>query len=446
MSMPPSLSLPAREQTLDWMTRPYELLARCQEELGDVFTIDFREHGRYVLFSHPEAIHTILAGDPAVFHADNSLLEPFVGPRSLLLLEGQRHKQERRLLMPHFSRRQIHAWGDQIVEAADQMIDGWKDDEPFSMRDSAEAIALNLIDRLVFGLEVDQKRHGELHECFAEILGHPYFNIALIGEFGERLAGSAGWQRLQELLERMDTLIRAEIAQRRASGRRGADIMSLLMDAEREDGRPVSDDELRDELVTLLATGHETTATTLAWVIYWVFTHPPVQQRLDEELAGLPANAPPRQIAGLEYLEAVVLEALRINPVVPIIARKLTGPTTIAGYELDAGVTVAPVIYLLHRRPELFAQPDRFRPERFLERDYKHNEFMPFGGGVRRCLGMHLALYEIELLLARIIERVDLQLLEPDTVRPRRRMVTIAPSSGVRCRVAHRHTAVHSAG
>lgn len=443
MQMPPSPSLSPREQTFGWMTRPYELLAECQREVGEVFTIDFREHGQYVLFSNPVHIHQILTGDPSVFHAANSLLEPFLGRHSLLLLEREHHKRERRLLMPHFSRRQIHAWGDQIVQVADRMIDRWKRGEVVSMRESAQQVALGLIDRLVFGLHTDanQERHRALHQCFDEILSHPHFNIALIGQFGERLAGSPAWQRLQELLAKMDRLVREEIAQRRESGRRGPDIMSLLMEATYEDGESLSDDELRDELVTLLATGHETTATALAWVVYWVWSHPTVYRRLRAEVGGLPAGAPAQQVSQVEYLKSVVLETLRINPVVPIIARQLQRPVELAGYQLPAGVTVAPVIYLLHRRPELYAEPEQFRPERFMERDYKHNEFMPFGGGVRRCLGMHLALYELEILLGRLIQRVDLRLCDEGDVRPVRRMVTIAPSSGVRCEVTARRKA-----
>ncbi len=435
MKLPPSPSLTPREQTFGWMTRPYELLEQCREEVGDTFAIDFRQHGQYVLFSNPAHIDTILTGEPAVYHAANELLEPFLGPRSLLLLEGREHKRERRLLMPHFSRRQIHPWGDQIVEVVDRMIDRWQVAEPFSMRKTAESVALGLIDRLLFGLRVDQQRHRQLHDCFAQILSHPHFNIALIGEFGQKLAESPAWQRLQELLSAMDRLVRAEIAERRASGERGEDIMSLLMDARYEDGSQLSDDELRDELVTLLATGHETTATSLAWAIYWVLSHPDVHARLREELQELPKAPTPQQLAESKYLEAVVFETLRINPVVPIIARQLQREVHLAGYDLPAGVTVAPVIYLLHRREELYPEPARFRPERFLERNYRHNEFMPFGGGVRRCLGMHLALYELELMLAQIIRRVDLRLCEAEKVRPQRRMVTIAPSGGVRCEV-----------
>ncbi|QDG50727.1 cytochrome P450 [Persicimonas caeni] len=437
MPMPPSPSMSPREQTFGWMTRPYELLARCRQEVGDVFTIDFRGHGQYVLFSDPEHIHQILTGDPAVFHAANGLLEPFLGAHSLLLLEEERHKRERRLMMPHFSRRQIHGWGDQIEEVADRMIDGWRVGEEMPMRETAQSVALGLIDRLVFGLdgEANHDRHDALHRCFDEILSHPHFNIALIGQFGERLAGSPAWQQLQESLAEMDRLVREEIAERRATGRRGDDIMSLLMDAEYEDGESLSDDELRDELVTLLATGHETTATSLAWAVHWVWSHPPVLERLRAELATLGPDASPSQIAELDYLQSVVLETLRINPVVPIIARELQEPVQIAGYELPAGVTVAPVIYLLHRREDLYDEPGQFRPSRFLERDYKHNEFMPFGGGVRRCLGMHLALYELQILLARIATRVELRLCDEEEVRPVRRMVTIAPSGGVRFEV-----------
>ncbi len=435
MTMPPSPSVSARAQTLAWMTHPYDFLAQCRDELGDVFTIDFREHGQYVLLSHPEHIHQVLVGDPAVYRGANTLLEPFLGRHSLLLLEAEAHRRERRLLMPHFSRRQIHGYGAQIAAVADELIDAWAEGDTLSMREEGQRVALALIDRLVFGLDADQKRHRALHECFDAILGHRHFNIALIGQFGEQIGASASWQQLQEQLQRMDELIRAEIADRRASGRRGGDIMSLLMEAEHDDGRPMSDDELRDELVTLLATGHETTATSLAWVVYWVLSHPEVHRRLRDELAGLPADAAPEQVAALPYLEAVVCEALRIHPVVPVVARQLQAPVELGGYELPAGVTVAPVIYLLHQREDLYPAPGEFRPERFLERDFAHNEYMPFGGGVRRCLGMHLAMYELAVLAARIVSRVDLRLVDERPARPVRRMVTIAPSGGARVRV-----------
>lgn len=435
MTMPPSPSISPRAQTLGWMTRPYEFLAECRADLGDVFRIDFRGHGDYVLLADPDDIHQVLAGDPSVFHAANSLLEPFLGANSLMLLEETAHRRERRLLMPHFARRRIQQYGRQILALADEIIESWEVGQEVSLRDEAEAVALGLIDRLVFGLDAQRSRHRELHDCFSAILSHRHFNIALVGQFGAKLAETRGWKELQGHLDEMDRLIHAEIAKRRGSGERGEDLMSLLMDAQTEEGETIGDDHLRDELVTLMATGHETTATGLAWTVYWVLSHPRVRRRLKRELAGLSADSRPEEVAALPYLSAVVQEALRINPIVPIIARELQEPVDLGGYRLPAGVTVAPVIYLVHRRPELYPEPDKFRPERFMEADFSHSEYLPFGGGTRRCLGMHLAMYELKLLLARIVARTELRLSDADSVRPVRRMVTIAPSGGVRARL-----------
>lgn len=431
MTAVPVADLAARRQTLQWLTRPYAFLEQCAEELGETFAVNFRGHGDYLLFSNPEDIDEIFRADPATLHAANDLLRPFLGPGSLLLLEEDAHRRARRLVMPHFSRRRIQRFGEQIIDIADEIVDGWQIDEPFAVRDAAQDVSLELITRLVFGLS-DSPRYHQLQAIFDEILGHRHFNIALISQFGRDEAPSETFERFQARLAEMNELIQVEIEHRRRSDHRGNDIMSLLLDAELEDGASISDDRLRDELVTLLATGHETTATALAWAAYWVLSTPRVHQRLRAEIDQLGPNPSPDELAEAPYLEATCKEALRINPIVPIVAREVQEATTIGEHAVEAGVTVAPVIYLVHRRPELYPDPDVFRPERFIERSFKHNEYLPFGGGRRRCLGSHLALYEMKLILGRMLAQADLELADDSPVRPERRLVTIAPSAGTR--------------
>jgi cytochrome P450 len=243
-----------------------------------------------------------------------------------------------------------------------------------------------------------------------------------------------GRWRIEQLIREVDEILYAQIARRRAAGSNGrTDILTLLLEARDEAGQPMSDVELRDELITLLVAGHETTATSLAWAFHWILQHPDVRDKLRAELHQVVGSGPvaPHHGAKLEYLEATIKETQRLNPILPVVGRRLHDPMCIGGRDLPAGVVVAPCVYLTHRRPDLWPDPERFDPDRFLSKRLSPYEFFPFGGGIRYCLGAAFAIYEMKIVLAEVLSRVDLRPAPERVVRVVRRGITFAPSAGM---------------
>ncbi|RAL20543.1 cytochrome P450 [Lujinxingia litoralis] len=434
MSLPPQPALTSPQQTLQWLTRPYAFLESCARELGDAFTIDFRDYGLGVVFSHPDHIQEVLGGDPEVFFggAGNAVLKPFLGPHSLLLLEGEPHRRKRKLLMPSFSRGRVQGYGELIARVSREISVTWPVDEPFSVRPSMQRVAFRLIIEIVFGPERTARRR-RLSEAFASVLDDDLFNLALLGRQKGQAGAGSRWEAFEKALKELSELIYEEIAERRAvRGAQRDDILAILLEAHDEEGQAMSDEEIHGEVLTLMATGHESTATALAWGIYWLLSSPQVYARALREVAALGPQADAQALAGCDYLEALVKEILRLTPVIPVIARQVQRPVRIGPYTLEPGMVAMPAIYLAHRRPDVYDEPERFRPERFLERTYRSHQFLPFGGGVRRCIGARLAMYEMKIVLGTILQKVHLELLDPEAVRPVRRMVTIAPSGGTR--------------
>jgi cytochrome P450 len=296
-----------------------------------------------------------------------------------------------------------------------------------------QGVTLDVILRTVFGLDEGPAKR-DLRAALLQLL--------TLGSNGQTLLaaqqaadgtrpGVVG--RFFDARERVDRLLYAEIASRRRTDVAGrADVLSLLVQATYEDGAPLEDEALRDELMTMLLAGHETTATALAWAVSHVLADARVRERLAGELGDLgPVPFDPQRVLKLEYLDAVCRETLRITPIVPLVGRRLTRPMTIGGIDLPAGVVASPCIYLAHRRADRWPEPARFRPERFLESKPTPYEFLPFGGGVRRCLGMAFALYEMKIVLAELLARVELHAAPGYQVRVVRRSVTLAPSEGM---------------
>jgi cytochrome P450 len=382
-----------------------------------------------VFFSHPDAIKTIFTGDEEDLRAGeaNVRLEPILGRQSLLLLDGREHLRERRLLQPPFQGDRMLAYGPVMRDIAAAAVARWPLGRPFPIHAEMQGVTLDVILRTVFGLDEGPTKR-DLRAALLDLLAAGSNPQTLLGAQGGATRSGAV-ARFLDLRARTDRLLFAEIAARRridASGR--SDILSLLVQARYDDGQPLEDQALRDELMTMLLAGHETTATALAWAVSHVLAHPAVRARLLDELG--PARDPER-VVRLEYLDAVCRETLRLTPIVPLVGRRLTRPMTIAGTPLPAGVVAAPCIYLAHRRPERWPEPERFRPERFLETKPTPYEFLPFGGGVRRCLGMAFALVEMKLVLAEVLSRVELSAAPGYQVRVVRRSVTLAPSEGM---------------
>jgi cytochrome P450 len=427
--LPPGPDEPPLLQALRWVQWPLPFMEECARRYGDPFTLRLPSAPPIVFFSHPDAIKTIFTGDEEDLRAGeaNFRLEPILGRHSLLLLDGREHLRERRLLQPPFQGDRMLAFASVMRDIAAAAVDRWPLGRPFPIHGEMQGVTLDVILRTVFGLDEGPTKR-ELRAALLDLLVTGSNPQTLLG--AQNGAGrSPAVARFFELRARTDRLLFAEIAARRradVSGR--GDILSLLVQAQYDDGQPLEDQALRDELMTMLLAGHETTATALAWAINHVLGHPAVRARVLDELR---TERAPEQVVRLPYLDAVCRETLRLTPIVPLVGRRLTRPMTIDGTHLPAGVVASPCIYLAHRRPERWAEPERFRPERFLESKPTPYEFLPFGGGVRRCLGMAFALVEMKIVLAEVLSRVELGAAPGYRVRVVRRSVTLAPSEGM---------------
>lgn len=435
--LPPGLRLPSPVQ-LAWFIRDrVGMLETCARRYGDFFTIRIPWQ-TLVMLSDPEAVKQVFTGDPDVYHAGkaNEILRPFLGDYSVLLLDGVEHVRQRRLLLPPFHGERMLAYGELIRDVTLDELDRFPRDRAFPIHPHMQEITLAVIMRAVFGM-TDGPRAVELKRRLQEFITAGSRSVLAFLPFLQWDLGEwspFGWFRRR--LEEIDAILFAEIAERRsrADGESGSDILSLLLAARDEAGKPMTPQELRDELLTLLVAGHETTATSLAWAFYYLLGHPAVEAQLRNELARVFGDGPVSadRLPELRYLDAVIKETGRLRPIIVFVGRQLQQPVDLGGYRLPAGTTVAPCIYLTQRRPDLYPEPGEFRPERFLDGKPTPYEFFPFGGGARRCLGMAFALYEMRVVLATLFSRVGFALPADTDVRPVRRSITIAPSDGTR--------------
>ncbi|ARV58969.1 cytochrome P450 [Nostocales cyanobacterium HT-58-2] len=427
---------PALLQILQWSTRPLEFMETCAKRYGDCFTVKLGGSTPYVFFSNPQAIEKIFTTAPNLFGV-YSILRPTVGDNSLIILEGDRHHQQRQLLMPPFHGERMRAYGQLIFQIAEKVTSQWTKGAEVTIRPFMQEISLDIILQAVFGLNQGE-RSQQLKPLLISLLNlttSPLmfalaFFPALIKDLGPLSPGRYFVQRKQKI----DQLIYAEIHERREKlDPSRSDILTLLMSARDEAGQPMTDQELRDELITLLLAGHETTALGLTWALYWIHSLPTVKEKLLKELDTLGSDLDPNTITRLPYLNAVCSETLRIYPILlQTVPRVVKSPMHFMGYEFEPGTFLSPCIYLTHRRQDLYPEPEQFKPERFLERQFSPYEYLPFGGGNRRCIGAAFSLYEIKLVLATILSRFELALAESGPVRPVRRGVAMAPASGVK--------------
>jgi cytochrome P450 family 135 len=396
-------------------------MERCAARYGDTFTLRLAGERPWVMVSHPDAVKEVFTGPPELLHAGegNRILLPVVGANSVLLLDDDAHREQRRLLMPPFRGNQLASYADTMTAVAQAEIARWPRGKPVRLHPRMQALTLEVILRAVFGLSegtrLDQLR-AELVQTLTAISGTAGQLLMVLGPRRVRATLT------RKLFRRVDRLLYAEIDERRAADHlddRG-DVLSILLQARHEDGRPMSDVEIRDELVTLLVAGHDTTATALSWVVERLVRHPDHQARLTEEI----------HAGEQQFCDAVVKETLRLRPVLSLVARRLKAPMEIGGVRLPTGVTVVPSIYLMHRRPDIYPDPERFRPERFVEQRAGTYTWIPFGGGVRRCLGAAFAEYEMRIVLSTLFASCTVR---PGNERPesmRRRGITHVPGRG----------------
>jgi cytochrome P450 len=434
VALPPGPRTPSVVQVVQWLRRPIPMLEACSQRYGDVFTLRFPAYDPLVLCSDPAAVKAVFTGDPEVLRGGeaNVVIAPFVGVDSLLLADGARHRRKRRLLMPPFHGERMQVYGDIMRAITDRAIDAWPVGRPFPVHAEMQSVTLDVILRAVFGLDegaqMDALR-GRLVEGATTVTDHPMLMLkALQRDLGPLTA----WRRVLQLRDESDAILFAEFARRRSEQRTDrTDVLSLLMAARDEDGEPMSDSELRDEMVTLLLAGHETTATTLAWVLQYVLADRDVHARLRAEAEAWNREDRAPGSGDLPYLDAVIKETQRLMPIIPFVGRRLQNPMEIGGHVLPAGVVVAPCIYLAQRRAEVWDDATEFKPERFLAKRPSPYEFFPFGGGARACLGAAFAALEMKIVLARILARVELRAAPGYRVRIVRRGIAFAPSEGM---------------
>jgi cytochrome P450 len=408
---------------------PYGWMVRRWRRFGDVFSSRFPIFGRVVYVADPGLVKEVFMGDARTFHAGeaNTLaLGDALGEHSLLTLDEDRHMSQRKLLLPPFHGERVRRYVEVMAEATEREVAGWPVGREIELRPRIQAITLDVILRAVFGV-----REGERMDLFRERippLGETTSVLNWLPFMDRDLGGITPAARFRRALAAVDELIYAEVADRRAArdGDDRDDVLSLLLRARHEDGSTMTDTELRDELMTLLTAGHETTATGLAWAFERLLRTPRVMERLTASLDDD------------DYVDAVVKETLRVRPVIVDVARKLTRETEVAGWRLPAGTLVLPAIAVLHARPDLYDSPGEFRPERFLNGGADSYAWIPFGGGVRRCIGASFAQVEMRTVLREVLRRVRLR---APTQRPERgviRHVTVVPGRGARAVVTER--------
>jgi cytochrome P450 family 135 len=418
--LPPAPRMKRPLQTLIWSRRAQWMLEQCRARLGPMFTLNIAYEGTWVVVTDPEDVKRVFTGDPRVFHAGegNQVLKPVLGDNSVLVLDEGAHMSQRKLLLPPFHGARMQGYEEKMTEIAAREIESWPLGTPHKLRPRMQAMTLEIILETVFGVHGGE-RMEELRVALREFLDlttNPLFLAPLV------LAGPDRARRIPSFrrrIERVDELLHREIAERRGAGdvEERDDILSLLVAARHDDGSPMSEAEMRDELLTLLVAGHETTATSLSWAVERLVRHPEKLERLRAEtLAGEDA-----------YLTATIQETLRLRPVIVLVARRLTEPVVLGGYELPAGVTVTPCIHLIHRDPQTYPEPDRFRPERFLETPPGTYTWIPFGGGVRRCLGASFAQFEMSVVLRELVKRHRIAPARPGPERVFRRAITETP-------------------
>ena len=435
MSLPPGPRAPRPIQTARWVRRPLELFEQCERRYGDFFTLRMAGFNPMVFTSDPEAIRVLFAAD-----RDNRLpagrtfvLEPIMGSRSVLLQEGEEHLRRRKLMLPAFHGERMRAYETLIATIADGEVASWPEDREFALHPRFQALTLEVILAAVFGVvegERADRLRGHLRRLL-EMTGSP--SMMALGLFTRRLGRVGPMRRLDDLTVRIDDLLAQELAERRAAADlvEREDILSMLIAARFDDGTGMDDGEIRDQLMTLLLAGHETTATALAWTFDLLFRAPETMERVRRAV----------DEGDRDYLDAVGQEALRLRPVIPMIGRTLTKGARLGGWDLPPGTDVFPAIYLVHRRGDVYPEPLEFRPERFRDGETPGFAWIPFGGGTRRCLGAAFAQFEMRVVLSRVLAAVELESTASAPEKMVRRNVTLSPKRGTPARVLSRRAA-----
>jgi cytochrome P450 family 110 len=428
-TLPPGPTAPPSEQARLWLERPLELLEQCFHEYGDIFRLTLGSFGTIVIVSHPDAVRAIFGAPRDLFESRhfNESYRYVMGAGAIFLQDGPSHLRIRRIMMPQFRRDRVRDYVQDVGDATNVVLKHWSTGETYDVRPLIHEITLRVLLKIVFGRS----------EAAIE---------AVLGWFRSRvwrdMRAWKPWTSLSRLHPEIRQLITDELTRRRnRSGPDGdPDLLDGLKSAHDDEGKPLVDEEIQDQVLTLMITAGDAVAVAISWALYWAARSPEAQQKVRAELGTLGPSPDPVDVSQQPYLSAMIQEVLRLNTVLPTVSgRRLTAPLVVLGYPLEAGVTLAPCEYLVHRRADVYPEPLAFRPERFLGREYGPHEYFPFGGGHRSCLGGSLAPLEMKLVLAAILSRWELTLPDQDPIEVVRMGTLLAPSEGLKVKV-------HSAG
>ncbi len=442
MLLPNTLKTPPFLQKFQWTADPIQYMEKAARQYPDIFTAEVIGFGDTVVFvNHPQGIQEIFTNDKKKFAALgklNGILHPLIGDNSLFMLDGDRHKQHRQILMPPFHGERMRTYGELIPNLTEKVFSQLPINQPFLALTAMQEISLQVILQAVFGL-YEGERCQQLKHLFlvfiSNVFRSPLTSSLLLFSFLQKDLGAwSPWGKFLRQRQEVDKLLYAEIAERRQQPDPDrTDILSLLMSCRDEAGNLMTDRELRDELITLMLAGYETTATAMTWGLYWIHHLPQVREKLLQELDVLGDSPDPMSIFRLPYLTAICNETLRINPVSMFtLPRVVQESVELLGHTLEPGTVMQGCIYLTHRREDLYSEPEQFKPERFLERQFSPYEFIPFGGGVRGCIGQALSMFEMKLALAKIVSGYQLALVDRLPEKLQRRGFTLAPANGVK--------------
>ena len=413
--LPPGPPLPRPLQAIGWTQRPLPFLERCQRRYGDTFALRILHWGDWVLLCDPDDVKKVFTAGSAVgVDVANPLLGPVLGPRSVMLLEEPEHMNRRKLMLPAFHGKSIEVDGEMMAEVARREVGRWPVGEPFALWPRMQAITQEVVMRAVFG-PGENPRLGRLRELLRGLtvwMNDPR-NLALLATFGPRWIVRS--RRYRQAMAPVEEAVLEEVRRRRAEGELREDVVSMLVEARYEDGAPMSERDLRDELLTLLTDGP--TSTSLAWTFERLLRNPEKLERARDDVRDGDGS----------YLDAVIKETLRVRPPVPVVVRRLREPMRLGGYDLPAGTTVAPCIHLIHRNEAIYPQAKSFVPERFVGRQPGTYTWIPFGGGTRRCLAASYAELEMKRVLRTVFSEVDLRPVETRSERMRKSAISFSP-------------------
>jgi cytochrome P450 len=446
-------STPALFQMFNWIADPLSYLSNNAKLHGDIIEAQFINFPPFILIGNPQMVQEVFNADIKLFDIGkgNKIMQPLLGEYSVIMQEGEQHQKQRKLMVPAFHGDRMRGYGKLICDIAISVFSENLNAGVLPVRPLMQEITLRVILEAVFGISdqiEDSEKRTRYHELkrlltlVLEGLSSPLKVSFLFFPFLQKDIGTwSPWGQFLERSRQIDKLIFAEIQSRRDEpeqvSQNRTDILSMLMATKDEAGESLSNVELRDDLMTLLVAGHETTASALSWAFYWVHHQSEVLDKLGKELAELGENPDPNAVFQLPYLTAVCNETLRIYPVGMLtFPRVVRSPMQIMGYDFEAGTFLAPCIYIIHNREDIYPEPHKFRPERFLERQFSPYEFFPFGGGSRRCLGNIFAQFEMKLVLATILTKFKLTLVNNSPIKPVRRGLTIAPSDHLSIKIS----------